>query len=212
MDVLHHEKVRNHASPISHEQQALRIIEERGEMDVTELFGALTKQDAALNKEEMTEVVWRLVADNRIKLEDLPVSSTSFYAYIRLWERNAWFYTSVIISLATLLAVAVLPSEFPFVALRWAVGLAFVLFVPGYVAVQGLCEGLDLDSIERLILSVGLSITLVMLLGLLLNFTPWGIRLTAVVLSLVLLTCGIALITLVRQYARDTRGREEETQ
>jgi hypothetical protein len=203
---LRHEKVRNPGPQISHEQQALKFIAERGKTNVTELFAALTQLDPALNKQEMTEVVWRLVAENRIELEDLPISSTSFYAYIRLWERNAWFYTSMIISLATVLAVGVLPSEFPFVALRWGVGLAFVLFVPGYVAVQGLCERLDLDSIERLILSVGLSITLVMLLGLVLNFTPWGIRLTPVVLSLVLLTGGIAIITLARQYARDTRG------
>jgi uncharacterized membrane protein len=77
----------------------------------------------------------------------------------------------------------------------------FVLFVPGYVTVEALFpKGRDLDRIERFALSVGLSLALVPLIGLLLNYTPWGIRLTPIVISLSSFTVGMALVALARQY------------
>ncbi len=95
--------------------------------------------------------------------------------------------------------------------LRLVVGLPFVLFVPGYVFVAALFpedgspvvrEDVDLtgdgeadatawedrsggiDGIERVALSFGLSIAVVPLIGLALNFTPWGIRLVPIMVAL----------------------------
>lgn len=60
-----------------------------------------------------------------------------------------------------------------------------VLFIPGYTLIAALFPKKDdLDGIERLALSFGLSIAVVPLIGLGLNYTPWGIRLTPVVISL----------------------------
>jgi len=69
--------------------------------------------------------------------------------------------------------------------LRVPIGLLMVLFVPGYVLIAALFpkKG-DLDGIERIALSFGLSIAVVPLIGLGLNYTPWGIRLTPVVISI----------------------------
>src|SRR5690606_14173151 len=69
--------------------------------------------------------------------------------------------------------------------LRVPIGLLMVLFVPGYVLIAALFpkKG-DLDGIERIALSFGLSIAVVPLIGLGLNYTPWGIRLVPVVVSI----------------------------
>jgi uncharacterized membrane protein len=68
-----------------------------------------------------------------------------------------------------------------------------VLFVPGYTLIAALFPKIgDLDGIERTALSFGLSIAVVPLIGLGLNYTPWGIRLTPVVISLAIFTIVMA--------------------
>jgi len=68
----------------------------------------------------------------------------------------------------------------------------FVLFVPGYVLVAALFPGgQEIDWIERIALSFGLSIAVVPLLGLVLNFTPWGIRFVPIVATTAMFTVGV---------------------
>jgi len=63
-----------------------------------------------------------------------------------------------------------------------------------------------LDPLERAALSLGLSIAIVPLLGLALNFTPWGIRLWPVTLTLALF-CAVACVV---AWVRRSRLPEDE--
>jgi hypothetical protein len=54
--------------------------------------------------------------------------------------------------------------------------------------------------IQRFALSVGLSLALVPLVGLLLNYTPRGIRLNPIVVSLTILTVGLAMVAVAGDY------------
>ncbi|MFC7133620.1 MULTISPECIES: DUF1616 domain-containing protein [Salinibaculum] len=115
--------------------------------------------------------------------------------------------------------------------LRVAVGLPFVLFVPGYAFIAALfpeagatasqteaessedttpATGAEstvsrrergIDGIERVALSFGLSIAIVPLIGLILNFTPWGIRLVPIMLSLSAFTVVSAAVAATRRWA-----------
>jgi len=207
---LKHGKSQNSQSENqSLDEQALRYLERSGTASVQELYDALSKRDSSLTKVEMADLVQRLAEQNKVALEDIPPLTKSLPEYLRLWERNLWLYTSLVVSFATVLIIYALPAEFPFVALRWVLGSVFVLFIPGYVTVEALFpKGRELDSIERFALSVGLSLALVPLVGLLLNYTPWGIRLTPIVISLTILTVGLAVIALARQY-RTSSARSE---
>ena len=83
-------------------------------------------------------------------------------------------------------------------AARIVLGLPFVLFFPGYTFVAALFPRKDdLDAIERVALSLGLSIAVVPLIGLALNYSPWGIRINpilAFVTLFIVLAAGAALI------------------
>lgn len=57
-----------------------------------------------------------------------------------------------------------------------------------------------IDGIERVALSFGLSIAIVPLIGLLLNFTPWGIRLTPVALSVAVFTLASVAVAAQRRH------------
>jgi len=72
------------------------------------------------------------------------------------------------------------------------VALLLVLFVPGYVLLAALFpENTEIDWIERIALSFGLSIAVVPLLGLFLNFTPFGIRFAPIVATITLFTVAV---------------------
>ena len=72
--------------------------------------------------------------------------------------------------------------------------ILLVLFAPGYVLVAALFPGSkEIDWIERIALSFGLSIAVVPLLGLLLNFTPFGIRFAPIVATIALFTGLVGL-------------------
>jgi uncharacterized membrane protein len=92
--------------------------------------------------------------------------------------------------------------------LRIGLGLVFVLFVPGYALQAALFPGVDdLDGIERLGLSTGLSVALIPALALLLNWLPWGLRLWPIVISLVMVTVVFSLAALVRRWMIPTQER-----
>ena len=97
---------------------------------------------------------------------------------------------AIILALATLVFTLTPLADLP---VRIPLGLVMVLFVPGYTLIAALFpKAGDLEGIERTALSFGLSIAMVSLIGLALNYTPWGIRLTPVVVSLVIFTIVMA--------------------
>ena len=80
--------------------------------------------------------------------------------------------------------------------LRIALTVPFVIFFPGYALVAALFpkKG-DVGAIESIALSFVLSVTMSGLTGLILNYTPWGITPTSLIISFssfVLVTSAIA--------------------
>lgn len=192
---------RQHYAEIPVDQQALTYLKNNGSMIAPKLFSELNKTNPELTEADVADLIWHLHDVGQVDLEDLPPASASIGCYLRFWERTLWFYFSLGLSFGAGLVAYAIPSDSPLVVLRWIVGSVFVLFIPGYVAVAALFpKGRELDGIERFALSIGLSLALVPMIGLLLNFTPWGIRLLPIVISLVVLTMALATVGLFRQY------------
>ncbi|MFQ6051859.1 MAG: DUF1616 domain-containing protein [Candidatus Hydrothermarchaeota archaeon] len=100
--------------------------------------------------------------------------------------------------LLTLLFVLVPPlNKTP---VRVILGIMMVLFLPGYALIASLFprKG-DLDGIERFALSFGLSIAVVPLLGLVLNYTPFGIRLIPIIVTLSVFTLALVVTAHLRR-------------
>lgn len=116
--------------------------------------------------------------------------------------KRIWDFLTVI-SLSILLVVVI--YIFPESILRKVIGLPFILFFPGYALVSFLFpERRDLDVIERIALSFGLSIAITPLIGLVLNYTPFGIRLTPILLSLAFFNIVFSILAIIRRLrARD---------
>jgi len=104
----------------------------------------------------------------------------------------------IVMELVLLTDIFVLTPGLSETAVRNILGLPLVLFLPGYALIAALFPAKsDLDGIERTALSFGLSIAVVPLIGLGLNYTPWGIRLLPILISLSVFTflmCGLAYL------------------
>lgn len=145
------------------------------------------------------------------------------------WLRNLPADLAATVALVLLTDLAVLLPGVSETPLRIVLGLPFVLFLPGYAFIAALFpeEGespvaeddeleagaLDgdepegylarrggIDGIERVALSFGLSIAVVPLIGLVLNFTPWGIRLVPILLSVSGFTLVMVAVAAVRRW------------
>jgi len=113
----------------------------------------------------------------------------------------------LMLCIALALVLIALVALFPHNIGRQILGLVFVLFLPGYAATAALFpENDQIDSIERAALSFGLSIAIVPLIGLGLNFTPWGIRLDPILASV---SAFIVLVSLVAWYRRNRLPLDE---
>ena len=84
--------------------------------------------------------------------------------------------------------------------LRIVLGLPFLLFFPGYALIAALFPRKEsLSGIERVALSFGLSIAVVPLIGLILNYTPWGIRLYPILISLMVFIVAMSGVAYYRR-------------
>ena len=96
---------------------------------------------------------------------------------------------------------------FPSNILRIILGIPFLLFFPGYTLMAALFTKKEgMGGIERVALSFGLSIAVVPLIGLILNYTPWGIRLEPILYSV----ASFILITSIIAWLRRRRLTEHE--
>ncbi len=110
---------------------------------------------------------------------------------------------AVVITLLLIVMIAFIPDN----PIRTVLGLIFILALPGYVATAALFPNREsIDAIERVALSIGLSIAIVPLAGLALNYTPFGIRLEPILATL----SGFVLIVSVIAWRRRISLPEDE--
>ena len=105
----------------------------------------------------------------------------------------------LVVDILSILA-AVSAIFFPSTVVRTILLLPFLLFSPGYALVEALFPRKnELTGIERLALTVGMSIVVVSLVGFTLNYTPWDIRLESVVYSIAVFILLFSAIALIRK-------------
>jgi len=189
------------------------------ERDVKDLDATLRKALKILGKDELTvkEFANRLVRNLKVKdyeaakiiyslrekklitiLDSTPPNNLLEYLFS---TRSTWFWLLILTLILTNISVYLFPQQPPFKYIRYITGSLFVLYLPGAALIELLYPRRgDLTQLERVALSLGLSLAIVPLIGLILNYTPWGIRLDPIITSLTLLTIILALGAVYRKY------------
>jgi len=155
----------------------------------------------AVDEVEFLETVKSMLRDKTVVLEAPSYDVETVLDYLFTITLSGWFWAVLAVTAVSLIVVAATPDVFPLNVPRWVLGSIFVLFLPGYSMLQLLFpKGSELDSLERFALDIGLSLAVVPLIGLMLNFTPWGIRLIPIVISLAGFTIIVSIGAALRKY------------
>ncbi|GGP19017.1 hypothetical protein GCM10007981_01000 [Thermocladium modestius] len=139
--------------------------------------------------------VFMLTRQGAIQL-DYPYDGVAPYF---LTTQGLWYWSIIALTAASLASILLVRGT-PLIYLRYALGALLVLFLPGYSLVEALYpRGDELSPLERLALSIGLSLAVEPLLGLILNYTPWGIRLDPILASTALLVTALTTTAAARK-------------
>ena len=198
------------------DRQIIRTVEIAKPENVQQLVDQVQALSSK-SKQEILNRIMHLQQEEKIRLKP-PQTPTpeKFRSYLRS-NHAVWYWITMTLTLTTTLIVFVVPEDdFPLVYARYALGIVYILWLPGYAFIKALFPQTlpfaralahslgttekNLDTIERVALSLGMSIALVPIIGLLLNYTPWGIRLTPIVLSLTAFTIIFATAAIVREH------------
>ena len=198
-------------------QMIIQLVEEKKPTNVQQLIN-LAEEKTSFPEQTIIEHVLRLQSQGKIKLKELPTTAPQKLATYLKTKEASWYWATLALVAATTLTVLIIPENaYPLVYLRYVLGAIFVLWLPGYSFIKALFpeetetkkSTKSLDQIERIALSLGMSLALVPIVGLLLNYTPWGIRLTPIVLSLLSLTMIFATAAIIREHRNKLRKQTE---
>jgi len=178
--------------------------------NLEKIYKSLRKQSFK-NLEELTQYISKKYELNRYKAAktvfllwkkgyiDISPSYKSFIGYVFSID-SSWYWGLLSLIFTTIMLVFYVNRP-PLIYFRYVLGSLYVLYIPGATLIEALYpRGEELSPLERLALSIGLSLALVPLVGLILNYTPWGIRLEPVTISLAILSIILSTIALKRKY------------
>jgi len=174
----------------------IRAAVSRGRCMTVNQLVEVVSREAGLPRSWVAYEVYLMWKRGELNIEHEPLeNAVMFLASVD----GVWYWVTLAITLASL-AVVMLVKGGPLMPIRYLLGAVSVLFMPGYSIVEALYpRGDELAPLERLALSIGLSLAVVPLVGLILNYTPWGIRLIPIVISNTALTIALLTVAALRK-------------
>lgn len=188
----------------------MQIIKEQKPQTIRELM-SLAREKVPVAEQKTLKAIQKLQNDGKIAFSEQRLRTSSqagFEIYLKK-SQALWFWLTLTITIATATVTFTVSEDFyPWIYLRNVLGAIFVLWLPGYTFIKALFPEepptttvqKGLDTTERVALSLGTSLALVPITGFLLNYTPWGIRLTSITLSLLTLTLICTIVGLTREH------------
>ncbi len=168
-----------------------------GQPTVSELVDTLVKQKG-LKSKDATRAVYVEWKNGNLGFNEANPPSTIAKYFFNI--ETAWFWGLTGLVAVTLLVVFTVNSSW-LLYIRYVLGGVFVLYLPGYTLISALYpRSGELDGLERAALSIGLSLAVLPLIGLVLNYTPWGIRLEPIMASLAIFAEVFAVATVIRRF------------
>ena len=198
-------------------KQLIFDVVQKQKPETTKQLVALLQEQHSIPQEKTINVIVEIenkgLLNFTIQEPSIPGSAKAYLPS----SKTQCFWLTIVLSVATIAVVFALPYSINFtVYFRSMFSLAFVLFLPGYTCInlffstkvplktvssfnRSFVERENIDNIERVALSIGLSLALMAIVGLVLNYTPWGITLITITLSLSAITISFATAEIIQK-------------
>ena len=92
--------------------------------------------ESEIDERSLLSTVEGMIADGSIEVKMPSYEVDSILDYLFALSLSRWFWITLAGTFITITTVLFAPSVFPFEVLRWVLGSAFVLFLPGYATLQ----------------------------------------------------------------------------
>lgn len=194
--------VKKELIPQKIEKRILVIVNEKHPKTVEQLLNLLSKEYFAPKNDLMAYI--NLLQQQKkiifVNPSTTPLTSMDWF----FSSETAWFWVVTVLSIASMVTSCTLIEESSSIYyIRSILASFFILYLPGYSFIKALFTKKELDSIERTALNIISSISLVLAVAFVLNYTPWGIKLVPISISLFAVTLIFAIIALTREYRRE---------
>lgn len=134
--------------------------------------------------------------------------SDTLMGYLKTTEAK-WYWISLLLSASAILSTFLIPTTaYPFVFVRYILGLIQITFLPGYAITRMLFPEIknenkknnQMNSILRLTLIIGISLAVNPIIGLFLHLTNLGISIVLISLVLGLSTIIFSTLAILNEF------------
>jgi len=112
---------------------------------------------------------------------------------------TSWFGIIILYTVLTISFAYFIPGDSPFSIFNYVFGFIFVSVMPGYCLVSLLFKEGKIDLVEKAVLSVALSFSLVGVIGLFLGLSPIGITQDSVIISISIIVVVLAFLAFFKK-------------
>ena len=181
-------------------QKILDLVLENNPENVELLIDQVEKNLGITRKTALEQILY-LENKGKLNLINSRRKIPSTFSDYLISFRSFWFSLTTIISIVTVITFLYMPdNSSSVIVVRFTLGIVFVFFLPGFNLLKILYSSKEIDPIERIALSIGTSIIISPIIGILLNFSPWGIRKVPITLSIYFLVTILSFFGLLREY------------
>jgi hypothetical protein len=185
--------------------EILKIVREN-KPDTLRLLVTLVSKKTGIPESKVFDVIQDLIDEKQLDFVEL-VFPQSFGEFL-FSNRSLWYWVVICLSIMAVISALFIPvSSSPLIYLRNFFGLIFVLYFPGFSLIKTLypitvpykTSSQALDLIESIALSIGLSLAVITLMGVVL-YNLLAITLYSSTLTLLLLVTPLATIGIIREF------------
>jgi hypothetical protein len=177
--------------------------------ETVEKLVKLVKIELHLPEQEILKRILYLQGQGKLTFEEPIIPFPDRFKNYIFSHQAYWYWITILLASSSTLSTFIIPENaYPAVYARYLLGTIFIWILSGYSFDKALfpskvpvpTKSTELDLIERVALSIGMSIVLVILNGFILNYTPFGIRIHSATLSLLVLTVFFATVGAIREF------------